>query len=148
MVLIARYGEIFLKGKNRLDFEKKLVGNIKKMFDVQVARKRNRLLVGDGADLSRVFGLISYSPAIEVSLDLEEIKEKVLNLIKNKEFETFAIATKRMGANLKLTSKEINEQIGEFVLKNLNKKVDLSQPDLTVGIEFIDDKAYVFTETT
>ncbi|MBW2963615.1 tRNA 4-thiouridine(8) synthase ThiI, partial [Candidatus Woesearchaeota archaeon] len=80
MVLIARYGEIFLKGKNRLDFEKKLVGNIKKMFDVKVLRKRNRLLVEEGVDLRRVFGLISYSPAVEAGLDLEEIKKKVLEL--------------------------------------------------------------------
>jgi len=147
MVLIGRYGEIFLKGKNRLDFEKKLVENIKKMFDVRVMRKRNRLLVEEGVDLSRVFGLISYSPALEINLDLKEIKEKVLELIKNKRFETFAIATKRMGADLEFNSKEINEQIGEFVLKNLKKKVNLSQPDLIIGIEFIDDKAYVFTET-
>ncbi len=146
MVLIARYGEIFLKGKNRLDFEKKLVGNIKEMFNVGVVRKRNRLLVDEGVDLRRVFGLISFSRAIEVDLDLKVIKEKVWELIKNKKFETFAVAAKRMRVDLGLSSQEINEQVGEFILKNLKKKVDLSQPDLTVGIEFIDDKAYIFTE--
>jgi thiamine biosynthesis protein ThiI len=146
MVLIARYGEIFLKGKNRLDFEKKLVNNIKKMFDIKVLRKRNRLLVEDNVDLRRVFGLISYSPAVEVELDLEKIKSKILELIKNKNFETFAVAAKRMASKFS-SSQEINEIVGEFVLKNLKKKVDLTQPDLTVGIEFIDDKAYVFTET-
>ncbi|MBW2963699.1 hypothetical protein KY306_02910, partial [Candidatus Woesearchaeota archaeon] len=114
---------------------------------VKVMRKRNRLLVDKEVDLRKVFGLISYSPSVELGWDLEEIKKKVLELTKDKKFETFAIAAKRMGADLKLSSKEINGQIGEFVLNNLKKKVNLSQPDLTVGIEFIDDKAYIFTET-
>ncbi|MCK4589228.1 MAG: hypothetical protein KAT77_02210 [Nanoarchaeota archaeon] len=146
MVLVVRYGEIFLKGKNRLDFEKKLVGNIKKMFDVKVLRKRNRLLVEDGADLRRVLGLISYSPAVSVDLDIEKIKEKVLEVVKEKNFETFAVVAKRMGSKF-LNSQEINEKIGEFVLEKVGKKVNLSKPDLTIGIEVIDDKAYVFTET-
>ncbi len=146
MVLIARYGEIFLKGKNRLDFERKLVGNIKKMFGVGVVRKRNRLLVDGGVDLRRVFGLISYSPAVEVNLDIDEIKSKVLELIKDKKFETFAVAAKRMASKF-LSSQEMNEQIGCFVIGELKKKVNLGNPDLTIGIEIIDDKAYVFTET-
>ena len=147
MVWVARYGEIFLKGGNRLEFEKKLVSNIKKMFGIKVQRKRNRLLVEEGVDLRRVFGLVSCSLAVEVDSDVEMVKEKVLELIKNKNFETFAVSTKRMGADLKLSSTQINAIVGEFVLKHLKRKVDLNKPELTIGIEFIDDKAYIFTET-
>ena len=68
MVLIARYGEIFLKGKNRKDFEVKLAQNIKKMFDVRVFRKRNRLLVEGEADLRRVFGLISTKRVVNMQV--------------------------------------------------------------------------------
>ena len=146
MVLVARYGEIFLKGKNRLDFERKLVSNIKKMFGVEVVRKRNRLLVGNGADLKRVFGLISFSNAVEVDLDLEKIKEELLNLLNGKEFDSFKVSTKRMNSTF-LSSRELNEKLGDFIVGELGKKVDLTNPNLEVGIEIIDGKAYIFTST-
>lgn len=146
MVLIARYGEIFLKGKNRLDFERKLVSNIKKMFSVGVLRKRNRLLVEDGVNLRQVFGLISYSDAVEVDLDLEKIKEKVLGLLKDKKFESFKVSTKRMNSNF-FNSQKLNKMLGELIIRQLGKKVNLTQPDLEVGIEIIDEKAYIFTST-
>lgn len=149
MVLIARYGEIFLKGSNRVDFERKLAGNIQKMFSVKVWRKRNRLLVEEkeGVDLRRVFGLISYSPAVEAELDMEKIKEAALGLVQGRKFSSFAVAAKRMGAGF-LSSKEMNEMIGKFILEKVEGQVDLKNPELVIGIEIIDGKAYIFTETT
>ncbi|MFC1801672.1 THUMP domain-containing protein [Nanoarchaeota archaeon] len=147
MVLIGRYGEIFLKGKNRLNFEKRLVENIKQMFGVGVLRKRNRILVNDDVNLKRIFGLISFSPAVEVDLRMEKIKEIVLDLVKKEKFESFAVSTKRMSTNFEFNSQQVNELIGEFVLENFDKKVDLSHPDLTIGIEMIDNRAYIFTKT-
>lgn len=147
MVLVARYGEIFLKGGNRLDFERKLVSNIMKMFEVKVIRKRNRLLVSDNVDLRWVFGLVSYSPSVEVELDIEEIKVVALDLLQSLKFSSFAVSAKRMSVNFEMGSQKINETVGDYIVKNLKKKVDLSNPDVVLGIEFIDGKAYVFVKT-
>jgi len=137
-----------LKGSNRQDFERKLVGNIQRMFGVKVWRKRNRLLVEEKAevDLRRIFGLISYSPAVEAELGLEKIKEAAWGLVQGRKFSSFAVAAKRMGADF-LSSKEINEEIGKFVLEKVGGQVDLKNPELVIGVEIIDNKAYLFIET-
>jgi len=41
---------------------------------------------------------------------------------------------------------EINEKIGEFVIRDFSKKVDLEKPDLNIGIEILNDRSYIFTE--
>ena len=49
-VILLRYGELFLKGKNRNLFEKKLIENIKKSLigvDYKFIRTQNRYYIED-----------------------------------------------------------------------------------------------------
>ena len=43
--ILLRYGELFLKGKNRLFFENRLASNVNKMVGVRVQRTQGRLIV-------------------------------------------------------------------------------------------------------
>lgn len=58
---------------------------------------------------------------------------------------TFKIETQRSKKTYPLTSPEINQKIGTFVLKNLKDvKVDLEKPDLTCFIEIVEKYAFIY----
>ena len=153
-MIIIRYDEIGLKGKNRIYFENELIENIKNQikksgYESHIERIRGRIIVDSQAPLtiySKIFGIRSYSPSIESSLDLDEIYNSIRNLIAEKKFKTFRISTQRLWKGYEKTSMEINEKIGEFVIRDFSKKVDLEKPDLNIGIEILNDRSYIFTE--
>ena len=88
-VIVIRYSEIFLKGKNFGFFEKKLLNNIKEklsQFDCDVLRTNKRFLV-ENFDakqekkivnaLLTVFGICSISVAVKLDTDLKIINDYV-----------------------------------------------------------------------
>ena len=91
-VILIRFGEIGLKGKNRPDFEKRLFERIKNglkpLEGARVERSHGRFFVsglGDSGEteeairlLQRVFGIVSMSPALRVKSELETIKGAAL----------------------------------------------------------------------
>lgn len=152
---VLRYGEIGTKGRRiRNSFESILIDNIERMFlrekeEVIIDRKRGRLYAycdEDAAYLfSRIFGLVSYSPAEETSSDMGDIKEKSKNFAKNKE-GTFAVRARRTGEH-DYSSPELESEIGGVVLEeNPALSVDLEEPDNTLHIEVRNNRAYVFTD--
>lgn len=154
-IVLVRYGEISLKGLNRNFFEEKLVQNITfclKRNDVsftKVRRMRGRIIISTKDKckcLKQVFGIVSFSPALMVNID--ELEKVVKDIIKTKKFKTFSINTKRLDKSVKQNSMEFNINLGDFVLKHKKVKVDLSNPDLEIGVEIFENKAHVFTERT
>jgi len=171
--ILIRYGEIGLKSRDtRRRFESILKNNITltlKRYNIEGSIKtlHRRLLLevkDENLDkvislLKKVPGIVSFSPCVECNLDLEEIERVAIEVFLEKVKElggpmlTFKVKTQRVKKNFPLTSVEINRYIGEVILRNfqrikpgeVNLKVDLENPDITLGIEII-DKAYVFTE--
>lgn len=150
--VIVRYGEIALKGKNRNDFETRLVKNIKACLKVNhvsfsgVKRVRGRILAystGNCERLKHVFGIVSFSPAVEVKADIEEIKKEAL---KQYTKGTFKVAVNRL-EKLLSNSLEMNSEIGAFIAGRADAKVNLKNPDVEIGVELFNGKAYVFNET-
>ncbi|MEX1014037.1 MAG: tRNA uracil 4-sulfurtransferase ThiI [Candidatus Paceibacterota bacterium] len=159
--VLCHYGEIGLKGKNRNFFENILVNNIKKSLKnheidfIIVEKIRGRILVKlkNQKDLEKleeslkkVFGLVNFSFAVEIDNDIKKMKDASLSLLKDKEFKSFKINTIRSYKGFSLNSQEINEKIGEYILDNLDKKVNLNNPDETVFMELTRDKSYLYTE--
>ena len=140
--LLLRYGEIFLKGKNRGTFEKKLVDNIKKIAKIKdVNRIRSRLIVDyfDNHSLLRnVFGLVSYSSAVRSEKDVEEIKKAALELLM-KQKGSFRVETKRSDKNFPIKSPDLNVLIGKYVEENSDFKFQFKNPEITLHIEINQD---------
>ena len=122
MAVIVRYGEIALKGKNRGDFERRLVKNMKKCLEENniefnsIKRFSGRILIDTENEckcLSRIFGIHSFSLAQELQLDLNKIKETALEYYKQ---GTFRISTQRVEKLLK-NSNEINMEVGAYVVE-------------------------------
>ena len=85
-VILLRYGEIHLKGQNRPYFERVLQSNIEKALeaykDVRVIKAQGRYFIENVGDdpriydtISRIFGIISFSPALRVAKNMEDIQE-------------------------------------------------------------------------
>ena len=151
MIYIVRVAEIGLKGKNRGMFENTLVGNIKfplqrKGIEADVRRYQGRIIIECAEDISdflkNVFGIANFSIAHET--EIEKVKEKILELIKGKKFETFRVTVQRLNKNFGKTSQDFAGELGACVVE-LGKKVDLKNFDLNIQVEIM-DKAYVFFE--
>ncbi len=148
--LLLRYGELFLKGKNRAFFEKKLVENIKALTGIQKVNNLGGRLSTDffseHQQLKKVFGLVSYSPAVRVEKEMQLIAAAAAELLKNKK-GTFKVATKRSDKTFLPASLDINPQIGKYIEKNSELVFKFVHPDTVLNIEINQDGAYLFLES-
>lgn len=158
-LIIARYGEVGLKSqKVRSRFERKLVKNIKASIDCDVGRNQGRIYIFpqlfDDAikSLNRVFGIVSYSPAISTYTDFDDIDktlgEYVENLISENlldENTKFAIRCRRVGDH-DFSSQEMAAYCGGVVRKRILAPVDLTNPDLTIFVEVRGEDTFIYHE--
>lgn len=157
-VLIVRYGEISLKGKNRHQFENRLLNNMRAVLQDlpsrEIRKTYGRIYVElhDDAEmvmerLTRVFGIHSVSPAQSVPLDLDQIKEiAAKQLAREKTPGTFKIETSRPNKRFPMTSPEISRQVGGYVLSQLpDWQVDVHQPQVVINIEIRQEGAFVYS---
>ena len=146
--ILLRYGEIFLKGKNRSMFENKLILNIEQLAKVKVKHLRSRLVVDYFANhliLKKVFGLVSYSPALKIETNVEEIKKHSLDLLSGRT-GGFKVKTKRSDKRFPIKSPELDVLIGGFIEKNSPLKFNFHS-SLILNIEINQDGTFLFLET-
>ncbi|MDE6355991.1 MAG: tRNA 4-thiouridine(8) synthase ThiI [Clostridia bacterium] len=157
-VIIIRYSEIHLKGKNRGYFERVFLVNLEKSlkgYKHEIKRQSGRYLIenfneSDVDEISdrikRVFGVHSYSVALKVKSDMEEI----YNAAKEVCFErgTFKVNTHRADKKFCLNSMQISAEIGGRLLSVFkNLEVDVHNPDFVINIDVRENgTALVFNE--
>ena len=154
--IIIRYGEISLKGKNRIDFELKLRSHVEKFLKAQdiefaeVVLIRGRIYVKgikQVPDLKKIFGIHSFSPAFQMEKNLESLKKEVLNfssLLKDK--KSFRVSCQRIDKNFPHTSVDIERDVGEVLRNETKVPVNLTDPDFDFQVEVGEDGIYIFTE--
>ena len=163
-IYIVRCGEVALKGMNKPYFERVLVERIKKNLknikDNRVSRKEGLIFVrvpleSDTneviAEISKVFGVSSVSPALEVESDLDSIGSKAVefmnSMIENEGVKTFKVEAKRADKSFPIKSPEIAAKIGAYVLKGCGPlKVDVHEPDCHLFVDLRVDKTYIYTK--
>ncbi len=152
-LILIKYGELTTKKGNRNIFINKLSENISKVLkeeDVKIIKKRDRMYIeSENIDstvkkLQKVFGLQGIVIAYKTNTNIEDIKQMVLEILKEKNFKTFKVETKRANKYFSIKSMDFNNVIGSLVLKNINCKVDVHNPDLTLHIEIRED-TYIYT---
>lgn len=161
-VIVARIGEIALKGLNRSTFERRLAINMRKAISdlgpSEVHWSQSRFFVEPEDDtfrfdealerLSGVFGLVSISPAWVLPTEEEAIYKKVVELAKSemaaKPFRTFKVETKRGMKSFPLTSLQISCEAGGRILDEIPELVvDVNNPEKTFYIE-VREQSYVY----
>lgn len=154
-VIIIRYSELYLKGRNRGFFEKLLIENIRKsLSDVEckIRFNRSRYEVFEYLDeaevverLKKVFGIHSISIAKKCEANIDEI----CSVVKDYRISgTFKVETNRADKTFPLNSIEVSAKAGGAILSvNKNLKVDVHNPQTTINIDIREDGcAYIFKD--
>ncbi|MBQ9931628.1 MAG: tRNA 4-thiouridine(8) synthase ThiI, partial [Firmicutes bacterium] len=159
---IVRYGEVALKGKNKPYFERMLMERIKKVVkefdDVQIMREDGLVMMYAPLDLpedklitrvSKVFGVDSISPAVEVIPNIDEIQkaavEFMMNRIEQKGIKTFKVEAKRGDKSFPVESPQIAKTVGAAVLKGCKVlKVDVHDPECLLFVHVRKGKCLLY----
>ena len=158
-VILIRFGEIFLKGKNRGYFEKSLFSNIKTSldkFNLSVVKISGRYIVknynlddeNEIADrISKIPGIFSYSIADLIQTSYENIENHAIELMKD-EKGTFKVETNRADKKLELNSMQISARVGGRILaSNRNLKVDIKNPEHILNIDIRENgETYIYSK--
>lgn len=149
-LILVRYGEIALKGKNRGEFVRRLRHNMRDALKRRgcpgrVWSEGQRVYVEtDRVDealeaLRNVFGIVSLSPVAEVPPDLEAMKSEAVRQAQAAGLSpgrSYHIAARRADKTFPLTSPEINRVLGAAVQEATGARVDLSDAaDVVIGVE-------------
>lgn len=168
-VLLARYGELWLKGRNRSWFERRLARNIRRALKpiapgfvlerehgMLIVRPRREHVAAVGQRLQEVFGLSSISPARGVEADPEAITEVALAVAAEAlegyprgRCVPFRVLTRRSDKRFPMISMEVDRVVGQRLLDLHGAerlRVDLSRPELVLGINVRTGAAYVYAE--
>ena len=154
--LIVRYGEIYLKGKNKSYFESSLVHNIKIALygiNYSILRAQNRIVIEKYSEkdepkimdiLKRVFGIHSVSPALEIKTDFDEIIKN--SVLLSNDTGTFRVTVKRADKKFPYSSMELAKAVGGAILdEKPNLKVDLHNPQHELFIDIRENGlTYIF----
>jgi thiamine biosynthesis protein ThiI len=98
--------------------------------------------------LARVFGIANYSLNHGIPLDLsnpdlDALKQLAGEAVQGLPFATFRVSTKRADKRFPLTSMDVERAVGAHVCALTGKKVNLSEPDLTIHIEMMARQTYL-----
>ncbi len=145
-VILIRFGELYLKGKNKDYFENTLKNNITdklRGIDCKVFFGRGRYVVKDYASadeyniiarLKQVLGIHSVSVARSCGYDFNEIVELAIQMTPN--IGSFRVTSHRSYKKYPLNSLQINMQLGERILQAKPQlQVDLHNPDYTLNVD-------------
>lgn len=169
-LVVGRYGELWLKGKNRRDFERALLKNTKRALapvaPMKLVREGAQILaipepgsesrVGDLARrMAEVFGFSSISRARTAPADPQAIAEtartvlaEALDALPRGRAIPFRVETKRGDKSFPMISTELDRFVADRVIADHAERltVDLSHPELTLGIHVRPERTFVFAE--
>ncbi len=161
-IILAKYGEIILKGGNRPKFENILMKNISNSLK-NVAETKLRLAQAtvyvevedeDKMDivmdrLSKIFGIVTITRAAVCEKDIEDIKVKAKEYLKKdlKDGLKFKVEAKRSDKQFPYNSPQLCMEVGGYLDDEYPEiKVDVHNPDVTVKVEVRDFAAYVYAD--
>lgn len=161
-VILIRFGELSLKGRNQKFFENRLIQNIReklKNFDgIQVTREHGRVFVELGdhpappiiETLKDIFGIVSFSPAIRINSQIDEIEQTAADVFAlYPGISTFKIESRRADKRFPIRTGELNPRVGQYILDKLPQaKVDVHQPELEIKIEVRIGGTYIYGKET
>jgi thiamine biosynthesis protein ThiI len=163
-MLLLRFGEFMLKGKNRARFEKTIITQVRSLLKpypgASLRKEFGRLYVDLGGEshteliavLKRVFGVMSISPVKVTPSELDQIVETAVAFMDErvsefKEGTTFKVNVRRVWKEFPSSSHEMNHLVGSPILRKFQQlSVDVRQPDIELRVEIRDQGTYIFNE--
>ncbi|MFV0503998.1 MAG: tRNA uracil 4-sulfurtransferase ThiI [Lachnospirales bacterium] len=164
-VLLIKYGEIALRGRNRGLFEKKLIhailNSVKDVGDnFYVHKEQGRLILEDLSKdieydrvthrVANVFGIVGVCPCYVIEdQSIENIEKMAVVYVKenykNLDF-TYKVFTRRSDKRYPIESNDVSIRIGGFILDNIpTLSVNVHDPEEEIHVE-LRNKAYIFSK--
>lgn len=161
-MLLLRFGEFTLKGKNRIRFEKAVLNHVKLLLKpfpgASLKKEFGRIYVVLGEEpyeqiievLKKVFGITTISPVKMAPVQLDAIIKTAVALMRElnaAEGTTFKVNARRVWKEFAHSSQELNHLIGSPILREFPAlKVDVHQPDIELRVEVREQAAYIFND--
>ena len=157
-LLLIRYGELSLKGRNRKTFEDILLANMRSsLADLphgRITKTFGRIYLetnDNWAELAQrlqsVFGIVSVSPVLKRTLDLEAIKEGASLVVQDTKGSTFKVEARRPNKAFPLTSPELCSTLGGHLLRSFpHLTVDVHNPDFILNVEIRQEGAFLYSQ--
>ena len=157
-LLLVRYGELSLKGRNRKTFEDILLANMRSsLADLphgRITKTFGRIYLetnDNWAELAQrlqsVFGIVSVSPVLKRTLDLEAIKEGASLVVQDTKGSTFKVEARRPNKAFPLTSPELCNALGGHLLRSFpHLTVDVHNPDFILNVEIRQEGAFLYSQ--
>lgn len=157
-VILIKYGELTTKKDNRNFFINKLKNNIFDKisdYNFEIQDDYYRMFIIPNEDnidgivniLKNIFGIheivVAYMSEI---VSEEDILKCSLEVMKNEEFKTFKVVTNRSDKKFPIKSMDMNNIVGGHILKNIECKVDVHNPDVYLNIEIRSNAVYYYTK--
>ena len=164
-ICLVHYHEIGLKGRNRANFENRLLKNIEGIVKgfpiVTIHRIAGRLCVflREGTDLETALeltealrilpGVARVSCGFKCERDLDVMGRVAVNALGEcAGFETFKVQARRNHTDFETDSMEMNRIVGAVLCDAFpDKKVRMKDPDVTVGVEVVQNAVYVYARS-
>ncbi len=170
-ILLARMGEITLKGLNRGSFEIQLKSNLKyrlkKFGNLKIFQTQSRIWIEPVDEdnpyfatennakeimqaVTQVFGIVSVSLARKFEGGFDAVTQNAIEhvtelLTNHPEYKTFKVDSKRGNKAFPMNSPEICTELGYQILVNFpGLKVNVKNPDFILNVE-IRDYNYIYS---
>ena len=157
-LLLIKYGELTTKKGNRKFFIQTLEKNIRsilKKFNFEIEYDYVRMYIKCEerdleeivSSLQKVFGIHGIVICHKANTK-DEIFEIALKLLKESGAKTFKVETVRADKSFPIPSMEFSRQLGGYLLKNLNVKVDVHHPAEIIKVEIRREGNFVYVKET
>lgn len=157
-IILIKYGELSTKKDNIKYFLNTLRDNILFVLndlEVKVSYDLGRMFIHTKNHyeevvkrVTNIFGIHEINICYLIdNNNIEEVSKTAISLLKEKEFKTFKVETKRSNKKINSTSIELSRNLGAILLKNIsNIKVDVNNPEITVNVEYRLNNTLIYFE--
>ena len=87
--------------------------------------------------LGKVMGIAHFELVLAAELTIDAIQDAALELVKDQQFKTLKVETKRANKRFPLTSPEVSAAVGAHLLRATGTSADMHTPDLRCNIEIV-----------
>ena len=164
-IILVHYHEIGLKGHNRGTFEKRLQRNLEALLAgfpvVTIHRIAGRLVafLREGTDYATALacadaivgvpGVARVSCGFKCQRSMDAMGQAALTALREAEpFDSFKVQARRNHTDFPIDSMQMNRDIGAVLCEAYpSKRVQMKGPDVTVGVEVVQNAAYVYARS-
>ena len=156
-LVIVKFHEPALKGKNRPMFIRRLASNLRRAIKgtrVQSVWQAHMMIcmsLHEDADWDSIrrrvgdcMGVAKFYLAMRVAPNLEAVKALLRDELPKQRFDTFRITAHRTNKRFPVKSDAINREMGAFVEKITGATVRLNDADLEIFIDVVNDGMLVY----